>query len=197
MLSTLGNSRAAGIARSGVIIAASGAYAMLCGFGASILRAFLFITFREVASHFHSRSVPGVNILSAACLVHLCLDPQAISTLSFQLSYLSVASLMTLNPVLERFYPGRGPVKKIWQMMSVSISCQAFTAPLVWLKFHTLPKYFLLTNLIAIPLTEIFLPLGLLAAALSALGLDWPLLYAAADKLAGWLTGSLAVTASM
>lgn len=217
-LALMGNSRPAAFVRSLAVILASGIYALLCGMGPSILRAFFFITLREISSHYHTRSMPGVNVLCTACLVHLVLDPLAIGSLSFQLSYLAVASLIVVNPFLSSFFDtfllavgGHSPAacqksdgrriaplsRWLWNSISMSLSCQLFTAPLVWARFHTFPRYFLLTNIIALPLTELFIPLGLLSVALHALGLDWTPLHSLCDILCSLLTGSLTVIASI
>ena len=45
--------------------------------------------------------------------------------------------------------------------LGFQLSCQLFTAPLVWVRFRTFPRFFLLTNLGALPLTEAFLLLAL------------------------------------
>ena len=44
--------------------------------------------------------------------------------------------------------------RKIWDAAALTISCQIFTGPLAWWKFGTFPKYFLLTNLLSLPLTS-------------------------------------------
>jgi competence protein ComEC len=43
----------------------------------------------------------------------------------------------------------------IWNTLCLSISCQAATAPLAFLYFGTFPKYFMVTNLLAIPLGSV------------------------------------------
>lgn len=45
--------------------------------------------------------------------------------------------------------------RKLWDAASLAICCQLFTAPLTLLYFGTFPKYFLITNLIAAPLTTL------------------------------------------
>ena len=37
----------------------------------------------------------------------------------------------------------------------MTISCQIFTGPLAWLLFDSAPPYFLIANLIAVPLTTL------------------------------------------
>ena len=57
-------------------------------------------------------------------------------------------------------------------MAALSISCQVFTAPLAWLRFHSFPTYFLLTNLLALPLTGALMGTSLLTLGLEAIGVD-------------------------
>ncbi len=57
----------------------------------------------------------------------------------------------------------------IWNSAALSIACQLTTGPLAWLYFGTFPQHFLLTNLLAIPLTSLLIPSALLTLALTAL----------------------------
>ena len=61
--------------------------------------------------------------------------------------------------------------EKIWDMAALTISCQMFTGPLAWFRFGTLPKYFLLTNLISMPLTSLLMMLAVPSVTLHAAGL--------------------------
>ena len=54
---------------------------------------------------------------------------------------------------------------KLWNATSLTLSCQAATAPLVWLYFGAFPRYFLITNFVAIPLTSAAIYLTPLALA--------------------------------
>ena len=51
----------------------------------------------------------------------------------------------------------------------MALSCQVLTAPLVWMRFHTFPRHFLLTNLIALPLTEAIMASAVVTLVLTAL----------------------------
>ena len=82
-------------------------------------------------------------------------------------------------------------------MAALSISCQVFTAPLAWLRFHSFPTYFLLTNLLALPLTGALMGTSLLTLGLEAIGLCPPLLLTATDFLARLLLWILTVISSM
>jgi competence protein ComEC len=81
--------------------------------------------------------------------------------------------------------------------MALSISCQVFTAPLVWLRFRTFPKHFLLTNLLALPLTYFLMFSAVACLALSALGLCPAWLVWTVDVLAGALQYCLSIIADL
>lgn len=173
VLSVLGNSRTASVIRSILVIAASAFYMVMTGASPSIVRAFLFITAGEISRQLPGRRRSHLNIFCTALTVQLCINPLIISSVGFQLSYLAMLGILTLFPELSSWYPepaGYDPVRKIWKSLSLSISCQAFTAPLVWYKFHSFPTYFLLTNLIALPLVEALIVCALATAAMSAAG---------------------------
>ena len=60
----------------------------------------------------------------------------------------------------------------------LSVSCQVFTGPVAWYYFRTFPKYFILTNLIALPLTSAIMTLSVATIALSFFGIcPEPLVY--------------------
>ncbi len=89
------------------------------------------------------------------------------------------------------------PMRFIWDSAALSISCQLTTGPLAWYYFGTFPQYFLLTNLIAIPLTGLLIPAALLCAALSAPGLCPKILPEAVSLLSKTLRASLEVIATL
>ena len=85
----------------------------------------------------------------------------------------------------------------IWNSAALSISCQLLTAPVVWLHFGTFPQYFLLTNLLAMPLTTALMVSAVTTVTLSAAGLCPDVLVRLTDILAGALTSSLEIIASL
>jgi len=172
-LGILGNSRPASILRSITTISTSGFYMMMTGASPSIVRAFLFITIGELSRLFPGRLHSNMSTYCSALTIQLCINPLAINSIGFQLSYLAMLGIFVLFPVMESWYPMTNrfdPVRKIWKSMALSLSCQIFTAPLVWYSFHTFPKYFLLTNLLALPLTEALIISAVAATTFSAAG---------------------------
>ena len=62
-------------------------------------------------------------------------------------------------------------MRKIWEAASLTISCQLSTAPLAWFYFRSFPINFLITNLIAMPLTSLLIPLSIITICLHATGI--------------------------
>lgn len=151
--SILGNSRAAWGARAAVSITLCLFYAVMTGAGPSITRAFLFICIREASRLSDGRSYSAGTCLQTALLVQLYLQPEVIRSAAFQMSYLAMCGVIWIHPRLKGFWQGRRTLMfKIWEAASMAISCQLCTAPLAWIRFHSLPRHFLLTNLLCLPL---------------------------------------------
>lgn len=159
-----GNSPAGRIVRSVLIVLAALVFTLMTGASPSIVRAFLFILASETAKICH-RSRDPMKVLSFALMTQLVLSPRVILSVGFQLSYLAMCGIFILFPIMKEWFPGKewNPLKKLWDAAVLSISCQLFTAPLVWIRFHSFPRHFLITNLLAIPLTTLTLSFGILA----------------------------------
>lgn len=208
ILAFWGNSHPARQARSTVIVLACGLYTMATGAGASIVRAFLFILLNETA-RLHGRFRSTGTVLLSSLLIHLLIDPTAISEVGFQLSYAAMAGIAFIFPWLKSFWPEDSacstglfknrprPLKWIWTTASMSIACQITTAPLAWFYFGTFPTHFILTNLIAIPLTGIIIPVAILTLAMSASGICPEILSRACEMLVTALSQALEVIALM
>ena len=199
LLWPIGNSLAARRFRYAAILLAAGFFTLMTGASPSIVRAFLFIVLNETA-HMTGRTRNPLRVLASALLIQLILSPGVILSVGFQLSYLAMAGIFLLYPHLEKWYPDGGrfdPVRRIWQAAALSISCQAFTGPLAWYRFHTFPTYFLLTNLLAMPLTSLLMGTAVATIALRSIGLCPGFLIQATDFLCSGLVWILGIIASM
>lgn len=178
LASPLGNSQPAKRLRYSLIISSALFYSVMTGASPSIIRAFLFITINETCKILGRKRSP-VRVLLGALTIQLALKPDVITSVGFQLSYLAMAGIYLLYPTLERIYPSPGgsrpsgfnPFRKIWNAAMLSVSCQVFTGPLAWHYFHTFPKYFILTNLVALPLTSATMTLSVATITLSFFGI--------------------------
>lgn len=216
-LSVLGNSPAAAKTRSCIVVASAVAYTIMCGSGASLVRACIFVCLGETASLKAHRRLSAAGRLAVAATLQLALDPGAVSTVSFQLSYLAMAGITFINPHLEKWYDAlssaldggasalnggkaRGGgvlMRKIWSSAATCISCQMTTAPLVWLKFGSVPGHFLLANLLCLPLCECFMVCGLLCLGAGAIGLDAGLPAALTERIGALMLRCLEIIATM
>ena len=197
--SVLGASPLARKLRFAAVVAASGWFTLMTGASPSIVRAFLFILINEVL-RLTLRPRRPLRVLCLALLIQLVLDPSVVRSTGFQLSYLAMAGIFLLYPRLESWYPAGSrwnPLRRLWQSAALAISCQLFTAPLAWLRFHSFPRYFLLTNLLAIPLTTGLMVCALATLGLWALGACPALLITATDGLGRLLLSVLEVIATL
>lgn len=198
-LSVLGRSRTAEILRCVILIAVSGLYCLACGASASLVRAFLFILFGSIASLFKERRSDPVERLCWAATLQLGASPTVVRTPAFILSYLAMIGVLIVAPWMESWYPSSrisrryDPMLKIWKSVSLAVACQITTAPAVWLMFGTFPRYFMLTNLTAMPLCEILLPLALLTLILGSP----PFLISLTDKVATLMIDCLEIIAEL
>ena len=177
----------------------AGFFTIMVGGSPSIVRAFLFILISEAASLLH-RKRDSLKVLCLALIIQLSISPEVIFSPGFQLSYAAILGIFLIFPWLSSFYPGPSgydPMHKIWEAAALSISCQVTTAPIAWHYFHSFPKYFLLTNLLAIPMTTCLIGTSLLAIVLYALGLCPPLFIQLTDFLSRLLTGILSIIGTM
>ena len=195
----LGKSRAAKWARAVIVVSAAGWFTLMTGAGPSIVRAFLFILIGEICTLSGRRRKPS-RVLCIALLAQLVITPGVIRSLGFQLSYLAMAGIVLLYPVLEKWYPeGKSafnPIRKIWQMAAIAVSCQVFTGPLAWMRFGTFPRHFLLTNLRAIPIVTELMWVAVVTIALAGLGWCPGFLITMTDGLSRLLEWVLTVISS-
>lgn len=196
-LSVAGNSKRLRIIRSTVTIALCGIYTMATGAGASITRAYIFIMIKEVADMTGRHSCLK-ETLAASLMLHLAFAPTAVADVGFQLSYAAMFGIAYIHPHLKSIWRNdwKG-LTRIWDSASLSISCQLTTGPLAYHYFGTFPQYFLLTNLLAIPMAGLIIPSALLTVIMSMAGCCPAMLVELTEWIASTMTHALGIIASM
>ncbi|MBJ6145131.1 ComEC/Rec2 family competence protein [Hymenobacter sp. BT559] len=201
---------------AGLGLALIWSYAFLTGLSASVLRATVMFTLVIVGQAWERQS-SLFNTLSAAACCLLLYNPYLLCDVGFQLSFLAVVSIVYLQPRIVRWLDVRNWVldyqrswhstarqrlgragawlaDAAWQLTALSIAAQIATFPLGLYYFHQFPFNFLLSNLIAVPISSIAVYVGvvlLLVKGLVALpalwlpALDW------APRAVGWVFQSL------
>ncbi len=146
----------------GLIVAILWGYASVTGFSDSVTRSVTMFTLLTLSRSVQRKS-NIYNTLFLSAFLLLVLQPSRIMEPGFQLSYIAVAGIVTIQPQLGRLYQGVHKIAgRILDLVSVSIAAQVSTLPLVLTYFHQFPVWFLLTNLAAIPLVSIILALFVL-----------------------------------
>lgn len=204
LTSVFGNGRKAKMIRAAICVTSCGFYTLATGAGPSIVRALIFIFLAE-SSRLIYRHITTGQLLFSSLIIQLTIDPLAISSVSFQLSYAAMAGIAFILPILKRLWPGSiykdrravRWIRKIWESAAMSISCQLTTAPLAYLYFGSFPSCFLISNLISLPLTGIVIPAVIFTLILHCLGICPDFVIEATGSLISALIGSLDIIASM
>lgn len=132
-------------------------YAFLTGLSPSVVRASTMFSFYTAAGVL-KRKVSFFNILASAVFVILVADPFLIAQPGFQLSVAAVASIGAFySKVAAIWEPNNMIFAKMWSLVALTLSAQAGTFLLCIYYFHQFPVYFILANLVSVPLASILL----------------------------------------
>ena len=155
------------------------AYAFLTGLSPSVMRSALMLTFWALSSLLEQQTSRW-NPLLATAVVILIVNPLALWSVRFQLSFAAVAGIMLFGSSMQQAVVSKG---RVWQSVSglliVSLAAQLGTMPLTLHYFGQTSNYFALTNLIVVPMAGILLSLGF-----STLAMSW----CAVGEWLGWAT---------
>ncbi|MGI8892520.1 MAG: ComEC/Rec2 family competence protein [Bacteroidia bacterium] len=144
-------------------------YAFITGLSPSVMRSVTMLSF-VIAAGMLARESNIYNTLAASAFVLLLIDPFLIMAVGFQLSYLAVVGIVAIQPkIYDLYYPKNWLIRQAWAIVCVSIAAQLATFPLGMLYFHQFPNYFLLSNLLVIPLATFILYGGIALFVFSAI----------------------------
>jgi competence protein ComEC len=136
-------------------------YAMLTGFSPAVCRAAVMIS-TVILGKTYNRYINNLNILAVSAFILLLYNPLLITDVGFQLSYLAVAGLVILQPVVYAWFTFSNKwIDKLWALCSVSIAAQVITFPLSAFYFHQFPVYFLFSNLFIVIPTAVIMYSGI------------------------------------
>ena len=162
------------------------AYAFVTGLSPSVMRSAWMVTIIEIGWLFHRKSV-GINTLAAAAVMILLINPLALWSVSFQLSFAAVASLILVGGWLQQHVVLRGKVLQyLGGLLIMSFAAQIGTLPLTLHYFGQTSNYFALTNWVVIPAAFVLLLLGM-----GALAMSWCVVGEWLAEAAQWCTHAL------
>ncbi len=181
------------------------AYALLAGATVPTQRAFLMIGLVMLAVIFDRRGL-SMRLVAWAAFVILLLAPESLLGASFQLSFAAVTALIAAYEVVRdrRRYGGGGPPR--WLRTALlyvagvaltTVIAEMATAPFVVYHFNRLAVYGLAANVIAVPVTALWImpwsvaafalmPLGLETLALEPMGRGIEVVVSVAETVSGW-----------
>ena len=162
-------------------LSGGGCYMVLTGMHLPITRAFAMACLYTVAVLAGRRAV-SLRGLALAATVLMLLEPQEVPGVSFQMSFSAVLALIAgyevLRPMLRSLQ-----VDGSWQRrFALYLTALALTsalagtasAPFAAYHFGRIQVYFIVANMLAVPLTALWvMPAGLIGLALMPFGLDW------------------------
>ncbi len=161
------------------------AFAFVTGLTPSVLRATLMFSFLH-AGNLMKRPVNGINSVLASGFVLIIIRPSVIFDAGFLLSYSAVIYIIAFYRELYQKLEFRNFISdKIWQSAAVTIVAQAGTLPLTITLFNRFPTYFILTNIIIVPLSSVLVIIGCLVPMLFPLKFISQLLAMILNNLTG------------
>lgn len=159
MHTMMGDGKRARLVRLPVILILLWGFAFFTGLSPSVVRSVFMFSLLTLSDTFKQKSL-SFNSLAMSAFFMLLVYPFWLFDVGFQLSFFAVASILLLFPRVYRIIPVQGKnrlVKYIWGLMSISVVAQIGTAPLVIGYFSRFSTYFLLTNLLVIPLVSLIM----------------------------------------
>ena len=166
-------------------------FAFVTGLTPSVLRATLMFSFLQ-AGNLMKRRVNGINSVLASAFILILIKPSVIFDAGFLLSYSAVIYIISFyqDLYLKLQFKNR-LTNKIWQSAVVTIVAQAGTLPLTIMLFNRFPTYFILTNIVIVPLSSLLIVTGCLVPMLFPVQFLSQLLALLLNYLTGlteWLT---------
>ena len=156
-------------------LAAGAGYVMLTGMHVPVLRSFAMAALVTLGVAIGRRSI-SMRGLAIAALALMTVSPQEVLGVSFQMSFAAVLALIAgyevLRPALSRIH-GRRMLHHGATLVLTSLLAGVASAPFGAYHFGHVQAYFILANLVAVPLTAVLvMPAGLLALLLMPIGLE-------------------------
>ena len=181
-----------------VAVLFSGFYLLISGMAIPAQRAFIMTTVVLIGVIFNRQAI-SLRMVSFAALAVLVISPQALISISFQMSFAAVYALVAFYENYKGLpYQKRGIFSTIWFYLCGIVICDFVaslaTAPFALYHFHRLALYTSLGNLLAGPLIGLYLmpmvlvclaalPLHLAFYPLKALGFGLDIL----NRITAWV----------
>lgn len=143
-----------------VVLGSLFVYAMFCGFPPSIVRAFIMSAVFMIGSAFGEKT-DSLSALSLAAIVILIFNPLMLYNIGFLLSFSAVFGIVVYHKTFSQISKKKN---KIVDIGAMSLSANLFTYPLTASCFGTFPVFFIISNIIILPIMSVVYMLLLIFA---------------------------------
>jgi competence protein ComEC len=135
-------------------------FAFVTGLTPSVLRATLMFSFLQTGNLI-KRNVNSINSVLASAFMLIVIQPSVLFDTGFLLSYSAVIFIICFYRSLYMTAGFKNRLAdKAWQSAAVTLLAQAGTLPLTISAFNRFPTWFILTNLIIVPLSSLMIIIG-------------------------------------
>lgn len=133
-------------------------YAFFTGMSPPVFRAALFISINLIGRYIVKRPVRVADLICLLATLQLWWNPSSIYDIGFQLSYAAMVGIGFVIPIAEKWNPFTSKfLGYFYDSVLVTLACSFTTLPLILIHFHQFPVWFLLGNLILVPLFSLFM----------------------------------------
>lgn len=140
-------------------------YTFLSGMQLPILRAAIMFSFASLASFF-GRVRDGWWVLTVTAGLMLLVNPEWITNLSFQLSFLATFGVIVVAPILLKSF---NKIPIIGQDLAVTLAAQVMVTPVIAQNFHQISLVSLITNVLVLWTISFIMILGSLMILLGSI----------------------------
>jgi competence protein ComEC len=146
-------------------------FALIAGLSASVTRAATMFSIVAIAMSL-KRPTNIYNTLAISIFIILLFKPMFLFDVGFQLSYLAVFAIVSIDPLLYKLWKPKSKILRFyWHTLTITISAQFGVIPISLYYFHQVPALFFLSNLVIIPALGIILGFGIFVIFLALLNI--------------------------
>ncbi|MCF6295774.1 MAG: competence protein ComEC family protein [Flavobacteriaceae bacterium] len=146
-------------------------FAIIAGLSASVTRAVTMFSIVAIGINL-KRPTNIFNTLAISMFVILLFKPLFLLDVGFQLSYLAVFAIVTIQPILYKLWkPKLKIIDYFWQIFTVTLAAQFGVIPVSLYYFHQFPGLFFVSNLVIIPFLGFILGFGIFIIILALLNI--------------------------
>lgn len=168
-------------------------YAILTGLSPSVCRAVIMASAVLLALIF-DRPRSSLNSLCLAAVLILLFSPLSLFKTGFQLSFMATLSIILISNRLTPSDSMRKGDFRFWNLITVTFAATLGTLPIVICRYHTVPVYFLIANIVAVFVIPVIIGAGVIFVLLLLAGHepDWIVwlldnLYALFNAIVTWV----------